>query len=210
MNTKILFNEWENVTLKYTADTYLCHNIFNELIAHYAESGRYYHNLTHIETMLKDLHTVYEDGLPDALFFAVWFHDAVYNALFKNNEERSAALAVKKLQQLKVPNEIITEAESLILKTSNHLEAEANDETTRTFLDIDMKILGADESTYNQYAQAVRKEYAIYPDMLFNRGRKKFIEKAQASKRIYKSDQFFNLYEQQARKNLLTELNQLL
>ena len=84
MNTKILFNEWENVTLKYTADTDLCHNIFNELIAHYAESGRYYHNLTHIETMLKDLHTVYEDGLPDALFFAVWFHDAVYNALFKN------------------------------------------------------------------------------------------------------------------------------
>jgi len=198
------------VTSKYSANESLSLKLFDELIIRYTETGRYYHSLIHIETMLGDIRAYYNGQIPDELFFAAWFHDAVYNALLNNNEAKSAVLAVRRLRQLQVPGGIITKVENLILKTANHFDAEADDEITAVFLDVDLKIMGTDETTYKKYTEAVRKEYSMYPDMLFNRGRKKFIEKALVAKRIFKSDKFYTTYEQQARKNLLTELNQLL
>ena len=109
-----------------------------------------------------------------------------------------------------MPAAIINEVENLILKTANHLQAEANDKATKLFLDADLKILAADAPTYKCYTDAVRKEYSMYPDVMFNHGRKKFIEKALASPRIFKNERFYNTCEEQARQNLLTELNQLL
>jgi predicted metal-dependent HD superfamily phosphohydrolase len=210
MKTELLFNQWEEITNRYQPDRALQLSIFNSLVKNYSETGRYYHNLRHIENMLTDLGDCYGKKIPDPLFFAAWFHDAIYNTVLGNNEAKSAALAQKKLAQLNVPIQILTEVESLILKTANHLDAEADDETTRLFLDIDLKILGADESAYRIYTQVIRKEYGMYPDLLFNQGRKKFIGKALNAKRIFKTGQFFNAFEQQARKNLITELNQLL
>ena len=209
MKTELL-TQWMNTTKTYGASYDLRLRTFNNLQTRYNESGRRYHNLTHIENMLHELACYYGKTIPDALLFAVWFHDAVYNALLSNNEVKSAALAAKNLKKLHVPEAIMNEVKSLILKTANHLQAEAADETTKVFLDIDLKILGADAITYYQYTKAVRKEYSMFPDVMFNHGRKKFIEKALACDRIFKSEKFYNACEQQARQNLLTELNQLL
>ena len=81
---------------------------------------------------------------------------------------------------------------------------------TMVFLDADLKILGTEEPAYLLYTEAVRKEYAMFPDLLFNRGRKAFLKNALATLRIYRTDKFFKTYEQQARKNLQNELNQML
>ena len=210
MKTELLQKQWMDITAKYKADENLRRVIFNELITHYNDPGRFYHNLTHIETMLKDLEDYYSGNLPDELFFAAWFHDAIYNAMLPNNEGKSAELAVKELKKLQAPKELIAYVESLILETANHLEVETDNEMTMVFLDADLKILGTEEPAYLLYTEAVRKEYAMFPDLLFNRGRKAFLKNALATLRIYRTDKFFKTYEQQARKNLQNELNQML
>ncbi|MDB5281493.1 MAG: hypothetical protein JWO06_568 [Bacteroidota bacterium] len=209
MKTDILYKEWVLVTSKYCTDQKLTAAIFNDLLQRYNESGRYYHNLTHIQTLLDDLREYFENAIPDEVFFAIWFHDAIYNTLLGNNEKKSAELAIERLNDLSVPQVLVSKVESLILKTALHLSAESSDIATKVFLDADLKVLGISDDKYLDYTRAVRKEFSMFPDILFNRGRKKFIENTLAVPRIYKTEKFFDLYEQQARKNLQTELNLL-
>ena len=55
-----------------------------------------YHTLTHIENCLDELSCVPDAALDrDALRFALWFHDAIYDTHAHDNEERSAALAAQ-------------------------------------------------------------------------------------------------------------------
>jgi predicted metal-dependent HD superfamily phosphohydrolase len=52
----------------------------------------------------------------------------------------------------------------------------------------------------------VRKEYLIYPDLIYNPGRKKVLHHFLAMDRIFKTDFFYNKFEQQARQNLRKEI----
>jgi predicted metal-dependent HD superfamily phosphohydrolase len=61
----------------------------------YSRKSRYYHNLTHIEEMLVCFET-YKSGLqfPDEVLFALFYHDIIYKSSKKDNELKSAELAV--------------------------------------------------------------------------------------------------------------------
>jgi len=77
---------------------------------------------------------------------------------------------------------------------------------TNILLDLDLSILGKDPQYYLEYAAAVRKEYSIYPDFMYRRGRKKVLKKMLEQECIFKTDLFKEKYESQARKNLQSEL----
>ena len=65
----------------------------------------------------------------------------------------------------------ITAATTAIIRaTSSHLST--GDSDCDLFTGADLSILEKDEETYNQYAQQVRKEFTIYPDAIYNLGRK--------------------------------------
>jgi len=70
-------------------------------------------------------------------------------------------------------------------------------------------VLGADAETYQQYTQQIRKEYGIYPNIVYNPGRKKVLQHFLSMPHIYKTEVFYNRYEKQARVNLAWELNML-
>lgn len=55
----------------------------------------------------------------------------------------------------------------------------------------------------------VRKEYSIYPDLLYKPGRKKVLQHFLQMERIFKTQVFYDKYETQSRRNLEKELNQL-
>ena len=69
-----------------------------ELIALYQDGSRHYHGLSHIEALLA-LAEEYRAELsdPDAVGAAIWFHDAIYDSQAKDNEEKSADLAGRRL-----------------------------------------------------------------------------------------------------------------
>jgi predicted metal-dependent HD superfamily phosphohydrolase len=106
-----------------------------------------------------------------------------------------------------VPTEIIENCKSQILATKKHQDS--SDIDTNFFIDADLSILGQDTETYKIYFQNVRKEYSIYPDLIYNPGRKKVLKHFLELKRIFKTEYFYAKYENQAKQNLQTELEQI-
>jgi predicted metal-dependent HD superfamily phosphohydrolase len=128
----------------------------------------------------------------------------VYDTLKSNNEEKSANLAERRMEDLEVSEEIVARVVEMILATKTHVVSENQD--INYFTDADLSILGKDWEVYNQYAKQVRNEYAIYPDLLYNPGRKKVLKHFLEMNQIYKTDYFTQKYEEQARLNLSREL----
>lgn len=69
-------------------------NFWNELETAYASPARSYHNLTHIQFLINRLIEV-KSQIRDwnTLLFAAFYHDLVYDAASKTNEEESAIIA---------------------------------------------------------------------------------------------------------------------
>lgn len=73
----------------------------------------------------------------------------------------------------------------------------------------DLKILSKDWEDYSIYFQQIRKEYSIYPDFLYNPGRKKALQHFLEHDYIYQTETFRNLYERQAKRNIQKEIDLL-
>ncbi len=62
---------------------------------------------------------------------------------------------------------------------------------------------------YGQYAENIRKEYSHVPDDLFRQGRIAILSKLSEKGDIYKTAEFKNLYENQAKSNMKGEIAKL-
>lgn len=140
----------------------------------------------------------------DIAIVALFYHDFVYSINRKDNEEKSALRAVAVLQSLGVDPEKVDLCQQMILATKAHLPYP--NESINYFTDADLAILGARPEVYEQYNVNIRKEYGLYPDFLYNPGRKKVVAHFLNMERIFKTDIFFYELEQQARANLAGEL----
>ena len=76
-------------------------------------------------------------------------------------------------------------------------------------LDLDLSILGTDWEIYNKYTQNIRKEYKIYPDILYKPGRKKVLKHFLERDSLYFTERFKTKFEKQARNNLIQEIDML-
>ena len=85
----------------------------------------------------------------------------------------------------------------------------ATDEDTNFLLDIDLSVLGKNPEEYKQYSDNIRKEYRIYPDFMYRKGRLKVLKNMLALDAIYKTEFFKQAYENQARENLKLEISKL-
>ncbi|MFZ4476447.1 MAG: hypothetical protein ACOYPR_14720, partial [Saprospiraceae bacterium] len=101
----------------------------------------------------------------------------------------------------------ISRCKAQIIATKSHVESSEQD--TNLFLDADLSILGQEFSIYKTYTQQIRKEYAMYPDLLYRPGRKKVLQHFLGMDSIFKTRYFQEKYEASARKNLQAELAQL-
>ena len=191
----------------FTSADGIAESLWRELEEKYCAATRHYHTLAHLDDMLIQLVPL-RDAFEDwhAIVFAVAYHDAIYNSLRSNNEEKSALLAAKRLKSIGVPEERVRECQQLIVATKRH---EAADYETNLFTDADLSILGSDSDTYNRYLRNIREEYSMYPDFLYNPGRKKVLLHFLGMDSIFKTKEFFGPLEAQARKNLQAELRML-
>jgi predicted metal-dependent HD superfamily phosphohydrolase len=191
----------------YTSDSALQLTLWEEVEKNYSKSSRHYHNLAHLNSLLSELQ-MHQDKFDhwDTIIFAIAYHDIVYNTLKSNNEERSAAIARKRLSTISFPDKQATLCGELILATKKH---EPRDFQTNLFTDADLSILGSDPDTYQAYSKKIRKEYALYPDMVYNPGRKKVLLHFLDMPKIFKTKEFSAQYEQAAKINIETELRSL-
>lgn len=205
MLLKDIFN---NLLAAYTKDNALLEQYWLEIEKAYGAKGRHYHNLRHLDQLLQQLLPLKAEIADwDTLLFSLFYHDIVYNVRRQDNEEKSAELAQKRLQALAYPSERILNCVSQIIATKSHTLS--SDADTNLFTDADLAILGQDWSTYHNYAQQVRREYAIYPDLLYKPGRRKVLQHFLDMERIFKTSHFYDLYEQKAHSNLSRELAEL-
>lgn len=180
---------------------------WNELVTAYSAKDRHYHTLNHLDHLWKELKPYQSDFQHwDTIVFAIAYHDVIYSVLRNDNEEESAALAAKRLQSFGFDEHQTDHCRQLILATKTH---EAGDAGTNLFTDADLSILGASQEDYVRYTLQVRSEYKIYPDLIYNPGRKKVLQRFLSMPRIYKTDPFYERYETRARTNLQGELKRL-
>lgn len=196
---------WTDLCSRYTADDALVKSAYGQLVAAYGSEGRYYHTLTHIRNMISSAFTheaLIQDK--DAFLFAIFFHDIVYDATAKDNEEKSARAAVDFLQKINFWEEELVTVAQMILATKTHTPGDMPD--TAMLLDIDLEVLGADAATYRTYSEQIRKEYAMYPDEVYNPGRKKVLEHFLEKPFIYATAAFREQLEIPARTNIENEI----
>ena len=139
-----------------------------------------------------------------ALFYAICYHDCIYDVLRNDNELQSAKLAQQRLAQLEVPKSIIDHVAEYIMATQTH---QAQNSESAFFVDADLAILGSRD--YMTYTKAIRQEYAHYSDEEFRQGRIKILKHFLAKEPIYQTPHFYAKYEAKARANLHLELTTL-
>ncbi len=195
------------------ADEYSCNNdlskeLWNEIEVSYSGKNRHYHTALHIDNLLKELTAVRSQISEwNTMLFSLFYHDVIYNPARKNNEEKSALLAEKRMASISVPKEIIEKCKEQIIATKTHILN--SDKDTNIFTDADLSILGKDWDAYLKYCQQIRKEYAVYPDFIYTPGRKKVLSHFLQMDRIFKTDYFFEKFEFKARQNLQREFDEL-
>jgi len=128
------------------------------------------------------------------------FHDAVYELRCGDNEEQSARLAEGVLSKASALREVGARIAALVLATKHTASPESTDE--QLLINVDLSILGATESRFAEYERQVCEEYSFVPEVVFREKRRTMLRSFIARPRIYSTEHFSGLLEQQARVNL--------
>ncbi|ASQ46700.1 HD domain-containing protein [Legionella clemsonensis] len=178
---------------------------------HYTRDNRYYHNLEHIGYLI-DLYNRYHACLkqPPLVLLSIWFHDVVYEATHKQNEERSREFFLEFAKEISLKQENMGLISSYILATKTHQVpfSQQYDNDLLFFLDFDLAILGSSSEHYKRYVQQIRLENKHLSSNEFRLQRIQILNKL-LDMPLYKTPIFRKKYLQRARLNLAAELKEL-
>ncbi|MFZ6653704.1 pantetheine-phosphate adenylyltransferase [Undibacterium sp. TJN19] len=183
----------------------------------YGSAARHYHNLDHLVHGLSEI-TAWGRNINACaddvatLKKAFWFHDVVYDVPHGDlsNEEASARLWLES----SLPK-TAGEAEDVasLIRATDHLQENAiTHKLKQVMLSVDLAILGQTAHVYNDYAVAIRAEYAIVEESMYKIRRKQILEYflQQATAGTLLPDAYFSsLYGQSAVENLGREIADL-
>ncbi len=209
-NQLYLLDCWDSIFSNYSQVNFeIAHAYGIEIIANYSEHTRHYHNVDHINSMLK-LCDLYQRQLKniDNVKIAVFYHDCIYNSKSNTNETDSAKRAVEELTQINFPAAEIEKIKLYILSTQNHKPL-LDDSDLKYFLDFDLYILGQTENQYFDYTKRIRREYQWVPSFIYNTKRKAVLKSFLERNELYYTTEFVEKYTQQAKINLEEEIKSL-
>jgi predicted metal-dependent HD superfamily phosphohydrolase len=180
-----------------------------ELLGRYAEPHRRYHDLAHLDDVLRQVDALAEHARDvHVVRMAAWFHDAVYDPTATDNEERSALLAQTTLSELRVEDGIATGVARLVLGTADHAP-EPGDLDAEVLCDADLAILASGPERYQVYVEAVRAEYGHVDDRAFASGRAAVLRGLLARDPMFSTSTGRDRWEAAARANVTAELARL-
>jgi predicted metal-dependent HD superfamily phosphohydrolase len=210
-NLLIMQQGWVRLMERCRVEPAAAQPAFELLAAAYNSADRHYHTFEHLEEMFRiagRLTAITDD--PRALQLAIWFHDAVYDPRAKDNEARSAELAVALLGPIGVPRSALDVAIRLIEATA-HLASPKppGDRETAILLDADLAILGSAPERYRRYAADIRKEYGWVPAAEYRSARSNVLHQFLARPRLFWTDVMYAECEARARQNMEGEVRGL-
>ena len=163
-----------------------------ELEAAYAEPHRRYHDQRHLASCLAALAALDCDN--HLVHLAAWFHDAVYDGVPGQDEERSARLAEEALADV-LPDHETAEVARLVRLTASHDPA-PGDARGAQLVD-------------HVYTRDVRLEHDRVADDAFATGRAAVLRRLLALDPLYRTPTGAQLWARQARANMSAELEAL-
>ena len=181
---------------------------FARLRSAYAQKHRQYHTARHIDeclTLFDEVKNLAEHSAE--VECALWFHDAIYRPLMNSNEERSAAWVAKFGGRLGMSPEVVTRIRGHIMATRHLASPDGGD--SALMVDIDLAILGAIPSRYDEFERDVRKEYRWVPGFIYNPKRAAILRSFLDRPRIYHWEPLHRRFEQNARMNLTKAIHAL-
>lgn len=175
-------------------------HICQSLLEHYAEPGRHYHTIDHVNHCLGQARLV-TDLLPDvsALKLAIWFHDCVYDPLARDNEARSAALFRELAAPVMTPL-LVDDVERLVLVTQAGQAPRHADESY--MIDIDLSSFGLPWDPFLADSLAVRAERPHLTDDQYVVQQSRFLNGLLERESVFSTDFFRARYEDVARSNI--------
>jgi len=201
-NKFILFTDSQMIERSYSE------NIWQQIFTAHNVSSRAYHNLSHLYSITEIFDQFLISDLNQTiLYWTTFFHDYIYKATRKDNETKSALIAKEVLTPV-LSTDLVQTITTFIESTAQHKPLMDIPEQL-AFLDADLAILATNENLYDQYTEAIRREYWMYPDLLYRLGRKKVLQHFLERTHIYYTP-IFKEYEAQARANLQREMAGLL
>lgn len=206
MNLAHLSQQWHALTAPLLPDAARREAELGKLVAAYSAPGRHYHNLQHLENLFAQVAAFpQQDAVVVGL--AIWYHDAVYEALRGDNEVKSAEWALAFLAETTLEPARRARVADLIRRTADHTQPQpAADADLLLFLDADLSTLGAPEAAYWDYARQVRREYRLVPDLLYRPGRRQVLAKLLAAPVLFHTPALREAFDAPARRNLQAEL----
>ena len=175
--------------------------IHQRLIDAYSEPQRYYHTLHHIEHCLSLFDKVSSNlQCPEALELAIWFHDFVYQPGATDNEQSSAdqfMLVTKNVFDDKHRNLVYQHIMATV-----HVESDMDHEDTNYMVDIDLSSFGLPWAEFKRDSDNLRLEMPHLSDDDYYRKQLAFQQALIDRPQFFRSDFFYQHYEDQARLNL--------
>jgi predicted metal-dependent HD superfamily phosphohydrolase len=200
------FQQWQNPwqALGFAAPE----QIYNQLIASYNQAHRHYHNNQHLAEVLSKF-TELEDlsRNPAEIQLALWFHDAVYEPLLHDNEQRSAKWSQSCLLAEGIAPVIAERVYDLIMVTQHTSQPKSID--AEIVVDCDLAILAAAPERFMEYEKQIRLEYAHVTDKVFQEKRADILASFLKLSTIFNTPRFIEHYEADARRNLTSALENL-
>jgi predicted metal-dependent HD superfamily phosphohydrolase len=173
----------------------LPYSILYKIIKKYSENNLSYHNWGHIQEMFMIADSL-GIKLSQSQELAILFHDVVYKAGAKDNEEKSAYFMRKELEDTGIPESVIEQAEQIILDTATH---QPSIPESKVVLDLDMAHLSFDFNIFLYYRDKIKEEYPYISDEDFYQGEISFFDNVLKQDKILFTNHFS---EEQLRYNL--------
>jgi predicted metal-dependent HD superfamily phosphohydrolase len=179
--------------------------LFEEIYQKYTESHRFYHDLNHIWSRLGEVQKHNDLNLE----LAWWFHDSIYDPTKKDNELQSSGFAYKMMYAMGVQENERLEVHRLIMCTQHNCLL--SDPIGQIIADIDLLGLADDRFTFDDNSANIRKEFSMYSDEEYKKGRLEFLENFCKRSKIYYTKTYSDYYDREgtARKNLAREIERL-
>lgn len=180
--------------------------LYYELAELYSGPERHYHTLEHVKEMLDAIQELAGHAQdPDLVALAAWFHDAIYDSRRSDNEEQSAALAARWLEELGLVEAKLSEVLRLIMLTQGHL-VRADDRNGAVLIDADLERLAASRESMRANSVAMREEYRWVSAEEYEAKRVAVLRHFLSMERLFQTSVFFERYEKKARQNLEWEI----
>lgn len=182
--------------------------VYSDILDHYNDPSRSYHNLNHIVMMLDELENVSGQVLDLAsIKMAIWYHDYIYETnakdhhMIASNEARSAHHARLGIEKLGLSKEFGDKVDKLIMATTH--SGPVSDPDAQFLVDLDLMTFGKPEKEFDAYTAGIDSEYAWASWPQYCAGRAKVLQSFLDRPSIYSTKFFRDKYEHTARKNVV-------